>query len=254
MSTLLEARNLSRGFGHVRALDGADFDVDAGEVVGLIGDNGAGKSTLIKALSGNLDLDDGEIHFEGRPVRLSTPREAEALGIEVVYQDLALAPHLNPVQNVFLGREIPHGGILGHLGFMDEKEMRRRASESFDDIGATVRSLSSPVGAMSGGQRQGIAIARAIAWAKKVLILDEPTAALGVVQTKNVLDSIKRVRDSGIAVVFISHSMPHVLEVCDRIQVLRLGKRVATYPARDTSVETLVGAMTGALDAKEGAA
>lgn len=254
MTALLEARGLSRSFGHVRALDGADFDVRSGEIVGLIGDNGAGKSTLIKAMSGNLDLDDGEIYFAGERVRLSGPRRAEELGIEVVYQDLALAPHLNPVQNVFLGREIPRKGILGHLGFMDEKEMRRSARTSFAELGATVKSLTSPVGSMSGGQRQGIAIARAMAWANKVLILDEPTAALGVVQTKNVLESIKRVRDKGIAVVFISHSMPHVLEVCDRIQVLRLGKRVATFPARETTVEELVGAMTGALDSREGAA
>ena len=254
MTTLLEARGLSRSFGHVRALDGADFDVQAGEIVGLIGDNGAGKSTLIKAMSGNLALDDGEIYFAGDRVRLSGPRHAEELGIEVVYQDLALAPHLNPVQNVFLGREIPRKGILGHLGFMDEKEMRRSARKSFAELGVTVKSLTSPVGSMSGGQRQGIAIARAMAWANKVLILDEPTAALGVVQTTNVLESIKRVRDKGIAVVFISHSMPHVLEVCDRIQVLRLGKRVATFPARETTVEELVGAMTGALDSREGAA
>jgi simple sugar transport system ATP-binding protein len=156
---------------------------------------------------------------------------------------------------VFLGREIPRKGFLGHLGFMDEKEMRRQAAESFKELGATVRSLVAPVGSMSGGQRQCVAIARAIAWADKVVVLDEPTAALGVVQTKNVLESIKRVRDKGIAVVFISHSMPHVLEVADRVQVLRLGRRVATYQARDTSVEQLVGAMTGALDsAQEGAA
>jgi simple sugar transport system ATP-binding protein len=250
MTALLEARGISRSFGHVRALDRADFDVNPGEVVGLIGDNGAGKSTLIKALSGNLELDAGEIYFDGRPLRLSTPRQAADLGIEVVYQDLALAPHLNPVQNVFLGREIPRKGILGHLGFMDEKEMRRQAAASFSELGATVRSLTSPVGSMSGGQRQGIAIARAIAWANKVVILDEPTAALGVVQTKNVLESIKRVRAKGIAVVFISHSMPHVLEVCDRIHVLRLGQRVATYPAQDITVETLVGAMTGALESR----
>ncbi|GFG49713.1 sugar ABC transporter ATP-binding protein [Mycolicibacterium agri] len=254
MTPILQARGLSRSFGHVRALDGADFDVHEGEIVGLIGDNGAGKSTLIKALSGNLDLDDGEIYFRGERVRFAGPRDAEEVGIEVVYQDLALAPHLNPVQNVFLGREIARKGILGHLGFMDEKEMRGRAAQSFAELGATVRSLSAPVGSMSGGQRQGIAIARAMAWAKRVLILDEPTAALGVVQTKNVLESIKRVRDKGIAVVFISHSMPHVLEVCDRIQVLRLGKRVATYPGHQTTVEELVGAMTGALDARDGAA
>ncbi len=254
MTALLEARGISRSFGHVRALDGADFDVEAGEVVGLIGDNGAGKSTLIKALSGSLELDEGEIYFDGAPVRLASPREANDLGIEVVYQDLALAPHLNPVQNVFLGRELSRKGVLGRLGFMDEKAMRRQAAASFAELGATVRSLNTPVGSMSGGQRQGIAIARAIAWADKVVILDEPTAALGVVQTKNVLESVKRVRDKGIAVVFISHSMPHVLEICDRIQVLRLGRRVATYRGTDTSVETLVGAMTGALDGREGAA
>jgi simple sugar transport system ATP-binding protein len=254
MTALLEARDISRSFGHVRALDGADFDIEAGEVVGLIGDNGAGKSTLIKALSGSLELDAGEILFEGAPVRMATPRDANDLGIEVVYQDLALAPHLNPVQNVFLGREIARKGLLGRLGFMDEKQMRKEASASFKELGATVRSLSAPVGTMSGGQRQAIAIARAIAWADKVVILDEPTAALGVVQTKNVLESVKRVRDKGIAVIFISHSMPHVLEVCDRIQVLRLGRRVATYPGHGTSVETLVGAMTGALDGRESAA
>ncbi|GAB3689455.1 ATP-binding cassette domain-containing protein [Angustibacter aerolatus] len=254
MTALLEARGLSRSFGHVRALDAADFDIGAGEVVGLIGDNGAGKSTLIKALSGSLELDSGQILVEGQEVHLESPQQANALGIEVVYQDLALAPHLNPTQNVFLGREIPAKGVLGRLGFMDEKEMRKQAAASFKELGATVRSLTSPVGSMSGGQRQGIAIARAIAWASKIIILDEPTAALGVVQTKNVIESIKRVRDKGIAVVFISHSMPHVIDVCDRIQVLRLGHRVATYDAKDASVETLVGAMTGALDAKEGVA
>ena len=155
MTPILEARRLSRSFGHVRALDGADFDVQPGEIAGLIGDNGAGKSTLIKALSGNLDLDDGEIYFNGDRVRLSGPRHAAQLGIEVVYQDLALAPHLNPVQNVFLGREISRKGILGYLGFMDEKAMRRSAAESFAELGATVKSLTAPVGSMSGGQRQG---------------------------------------------------------------------------------------------------
>jgi simple sugar transport system ATP-binding protein len=254
MTALLEARGLSRSFGHVRALNGVDFDIHAGEVVGLIGDNGAGKSTLIKALSGNLDLDEGQILFEGAPVRLASPRDASDLGIEVVYQDLALAPHLNPVQNVFLGRELRRKGPLGAIGFMDERRMRQLAAGSFSDLGATVRSLNAPVGSMSGGQRQGIAIARAITWADKVIILDEPTAALGVVQIKNVLESVKRVRDKGIAVIFISHSMPHVLEVCDRIQVLRLGRRVATYSAGDASVEILVGAMTGALDKRESAA
>ena len=181
---------------------------------------------------------------------MKRPADALEAGIEVVYQDLALAPHLDPAQNVFLGREIPAKGVLGKLGFMDNAAMRKQARASFNELGATVRSLTAPVGTMSGGQRQGIAIARAIAWASKVVFLDEPTAALGVVQTKNVLETIKRVRDRGIAVVLISHSMPHVLEVSDRVQVMRLGRRVATLETKDTSVEQLVGAMTGALDSR----
>jgi len=247
---ILEAKGLSRSFGHVRALDDADFDIGAGEVVALIGDNGAGKSTLVKALTGNLAVDSGELLFEGRPVEFTSPQQASALGVEVVHQDLALAPHLNPVQNMFLGREVARKGILGRLGFMDEKAMRERAKEGFASLGGTVRSMTAPIGSMSGGQRQQVAIARAISWADKVVILDEPTAALGVVQTQNVLDSIRRVRDQGIAVLLISHSMPHVLEVADRVQVLRLGHRVATYNAKQTNVEELVGAMTGALELK----
>jgi simple sugar transport system ATP-binding protein len=259
MPPLLEARGLSRSFGHVRALDNASFDVNAGEVVALIGDNGAGKSTMVKALTGNLAVDAGELFFEGRPVTITTPHQASDMGMEVVYQDLALAPHLNPVQNMFLGREIPRKGLLGRLGFMDDKTMRTRAEAGFRELGGTVRSFTAQVGAMSGGQRQQIAIVRAISWADKLVFLDEPTAALGVVQTKNVLDTIKRVRDKGIAVVLISHSMPAVLEVADRVQVMRLGTRVATLPVEGTTVEQLVGAMTGALDyskvdSKEGAA
>ena len=245
---ILEAKGLSRSFGHVRALDEADFDINPGEVVAVIGDNGAGKSTLVKALTGNLALDTGEIRFEGKPVHITSPQQASALGMEVVYQDLALAPHLNPVQNMFLGRELSRKGVLGRLGFMDEKTMREKAKQSFAELGGTVRSMSAPIGSMSGGQRQQVAIARAISWADKVVFLDEPTAALGVVQTQNVLESIKRVKAKGIAVILISHSMPHVLEVADRVQVLRLGRRVATFDASKTSVEELVGAMTGALD------
>jgi simple sugar transport system ATP-binding protein len=248
MAPLLEARGVSRSFGHVRALDNASFDINAGEVVALIGDNGAGKSTMVKALTGNLAVDTGELFFDGRPVTITSPHQASEMGMEVVYQDLALAPHLNPVQNMFLGREIPRKGLLGFLGFMDEKKMRARAEAGFHELGGTVRSFTAQVGAMSGGQRQQIAIVRAISWADKIVFLDEPTAALGVVQTKNVLDTIKRVRDKGIAVVLISHSMPHVLEVADRIQVMRLGTRVVTLPAEGTTVEQLVGAMTGALD------
>ena len=249
---VLEARGLSRSFGQVKALDRCDFDVYAGEVVALIGDNGAGKSTLVKALLGNLDTDEGELLFDGEPVVFKTPQDASAVGVEVVHQDLALAPHLNPAQNMFLGREIMAPGILGKLGFMDRAAMMRRSAEAFADLGSAVRSLVTPVGAMSGGQKQSVAIARSVAWANRVLFLDEPTAALGVVQTANVLDMIRRVRNSGVAVVLISHSMPHVLEVADRVQVLRLGRRVATLPAAGATVEQLVGAMTGALDSKTG--
>ena len=249
MSTpILEARGLTRQFGQVTALDGADFDVHAGEVVALIGDNGAGKSTLVKALSGNLAVDSGEILYEGHPQHIDTPMKASELGIETVYQDLALAPHLDPAQNMFLGRELMRAGLAGKFGFMDNRAMRAEARSSFDKLGATVKSLTAPVGSMSGGQRQAIAIARAVHWASKVVFLDEPTAALGVRQTANVLDTIRRVRDHGVAVIFISHSMPHVMEVADRVQVLRLGKRVATYNASETSMEQLVGAMTGVME------
>ena len=246
---ILEARGLTRSFGAVRALDAADFDVHPGEVVALIGDNGAGKSTLVKALSGNLALDSGTILFNGTEVDLGSPSVASQMGIETVFQDLALAPHLTPAQNMYLGRELPASGLLGKFGFMDTKTMRVRSKEAFNELGATVRSYGDPVGSMSGGQRQAIAIARAVVWAKGLVFLDEPTAALGVVQTKAVLETIRKVRDKGIGVVFISHSMPHVLDVSDRVQVMRLGRRVATYQSSDTSVEELVGAMTGALDA-----
>ena len=244
---VLEARGLKRQFGHVTALDGTDFDINAGEVVALIGDNGAGKSTLVKALSGNLAVDQGEILFDGAPIQIETPTAASALGIETVHQDLALAPHLDPVQNMFLGREIMRSGLPGLFGFMDNASMRAQAKEAFAKLGATVRSFNTPVGAMSGGQRQAIAIARAVHWANRVVFLDEPTAALGVRQTANVLDTIRRVSEHGVAVVFISHSMPHVMEVSDRVQVLRLGRRVATYRTSETSMEQLVGAMTGAV-------
>jgi len=243
---VLEARGLTRRFGQVTALDGADFDIYPGEVVALIGDNGAGKSTLVKALSGNLEVDSGEVVYKDVVRVIDSPTTASHLGIETVYQDLALAPHLDPVQNMFLGRETMRSGLAGRLGFMDNAAMRKEAREAFDKLGATVRSLDAPVGSMSGGQRQAIAIARAVHWASDVVFLDEPTAALGVRQTANVLDTVRRVASHGVAVVFISHSMPHVIEVSDRVQVLRMGSRVATYDTKDTTMEELVGAMTGA--------
>ena len=247
----LEARNVSRMFGHVTALDRVNFSVRAGEVVALIGDNGAGKSTLVKILCGTDMPTSGEVLIEGQPVTMTGPMEARRHGIETVFQDLALAPHLNPVQNMYLGREVMRSGLLGRLGFMNNEQMRKGSKRAFDDLGATVRNYAGSIGAMSGGQKQGVAVARAAAWAKKVILLDEPTAALGVVQTKGVLDLIKRVRDRGLGVVFISHSMPHVMDVADEIQVLRLGRRVATYRATDTSMEELVGAMTGAVTQEE---
>ncbi|GAA1862510.1 ATP-binding cassette domain-containing protein [Asanoa iriomotensis] len=247
MTAVLEARGISKRYGHVEALADANFDVQAGEVVALIGDNGAGKSTLVRILSGAESADAGEVLFDGRQVHLTSPTDARELGMETVFQDLALAPHLSPVQNMYLGREVMRKGLLGKLGFMDAKAMREGSRSAFDRLGATVRDLNGTVGGMSGGQRQGIAVARAAAWAQKVIFLDEPTAALGVVQTQNVLDLIRRVSGEGIGVVFISHSMPHVMEVADRIQVMWRGRRVATYNKADTSMEQLVSAMTGAV-------
>jgi simple sugar transport system ATP-binding protein len=250
---IYEARNITRTYGSVRALEGANFDVLPGEVTALIGDNGAGKSTLVRILAGADQPNSGEILFKGEPISLENPTAARSRGIETVFQDLALANHLNPIQNMYLGRELMKPGILGALGFMERTEMRNEGRAAFSSLGATVRNFTGPVGGMSGGQRQAIAVARAAAWASEVIFLDEPTAALGVVQTKGVMDLIRRIRDKGIAVVLISHSMPHVLDVADRVHVLRHGRRVAVMDAKQTNVEELVGAMTGALDGKEAA-
>jgi simple sugar transport system ATP-binding protein len=249
MTALLEARGIVKRYGHVTALDGADFQVDAGEVVALIGDNGAGKSTLVKVLSGVVAHDEGELLLRGEPVRLDSPHHARALGIETVFQDLALAPELGPAENAFVGRELLKPGFLGRLGVLDKREMRRQAYESFTSMGTDVKDLDAPVAALSGGQRQSVAICRSIMWASEVVFMDEPTAALGVRQTRKVLELIRRVAAKGVAVVLISHNMPEVLEAADRIEVLRLGRRVARYRAAETNVEELVGAMTGALEA-----
>lgn len=245
---ILEARGIVRTYGSVVALDSADFDVEAGQVTALIGDNGAGKSTLIKILSGTEQPEDGTITIDGKAVTFENPAAARAHGIETVFQDLALCPHLDPVKNLYLGREVKRSGLLGMFGFMNRKEMRDRSVEAFTDLGATVRKLNEPVGSMSGGQKQSVAVARSAAWANKIIFLDEPTAALGVVQTENVLDLVRRVRDKGIGVVFISHSMPEVLNIADTVQVLRRGRRIATFNAADTNIEELVGAMTGKFD------
>ena len=244
---LLEARKIVKSFGRVQALTGANFTVYPKEVVALVGDNGAGKSTLVKTLVGVHPPDSGEILFEGEPVDIHTPQQARAIGIETVYQDLALAAEIDPAANMFLGREIMRGGPLGKLGFLDKAAMRTRSEEAFRDLGVRIQDTTAPVANMSGGQRQGIAISRAVTWASKVVFMDEPTAALGVVQTRNVLDQIKRVRDQGLAVVLISHNLPEIFEVADRIEVLRLGERVARLRPSEVSMEDVVSAMTGAL-------
>ena len=244
---LLEARRIVKSFGSVRALTGANFTVYPREVVALVGDNGAGKSTLVKTLVGVHPADSGEIRFEGEEVHINTPQRAREVGIETVYQDLALAEEIDPAANMFLGREILRGGLLGKLGFLDKAAMRRRSDEAFRDLGVRIQDTGAPVANMSGGQRQGVAISRAVTWASKIVFMDEPTAALGVVQTRNVLDQIKRVRDQGLAVVLISHNLPEIFEVADRIEVLRLGERVARLRPSEVSMEDVVSAMTGAL-------
>jgi simple sugar transport system ATP-binding protein len=243
---LLEARNIRRRFGQVHALDGVNFTVYPGEICALIGDNGAGKSTLVKILSGADRPDEGSILLEGREVSLATPLAAQELGIATVYQDLALAPDLAASDNLFLGREIMLPGTLGRLGFLNRREMRRRAAQQFARLSVRLRSPGVPVSALSGGQRQSVAIARAAMWADKVIFMDEPTAALGVMQTGRVLDLIRQVRDQGIAVVLISHNMSQVIEIADRVEVLRLGKRVARIDRAAASIEGLVAAMTSA--------
>lgn len=241
---ILEATGITRTFGHVQALRGVDFKVMPGEIVALIGDNGAGKSTLVKILSGADRADSGEIRLDGRPVRFTSPTEAQDAGIATVYQDLALAPDLPPAENLFLGRERLRPGLAGKLGLLDRAAMRAESAEVFESLGVKLKSHRVSVDTLSGGQRQSVAIARAAMWAEKIVFLDEPTAALGVVQTQRVLELARRVRDSGTSVVLISHNMPQVLEVADRIHILRLGKSVANLTPSAVSVDDLVREMT----------
>ncbi|GLI01588.1 ATP-binding cassette domain-containing protein [Phytohabitans aurantiacus] len=239
---VLGAYRVVKTFGHVRALRHASFEAFPGEVTALVGDNGAGKSTLTKVLSGVYSPDEGEVRIDGNPVRLSDPHDAKARGIETVYQDLALAPDLDAAGNVFLGRELRRFGILHN-----HPEMRRRTATAFRDLGVgLVQDMRAPVAEFSGGQKQSVAIARAAMWATKVIVMDEPTAALGVIQTANVLELVERIRDKGIAVVFISHNLPQVLQVADRIEVLRLGARVARFRRGEADVDRLIAAISGA--------
>lgn len=247
MTYLLEARGIVKRYGHVEVLRETDFHVEEGKVTALIGDNGAGKSTLVKILSGVMPPQGGQILLRGQPQEFASPEHARDCGIETVYQDLALAPDLGPAENAYVGRELLKPGLLGRLGVLDKKRMRREAFATFTSLGTDVKDMDAPVAALSGGQRQSVAICRSVMWAKGMVFMDEPTAALGVRQTRRVLDLIRRVADSGVAVVLISHNMPEVLEVSDSVQVLRLGRRVAEF-GRGATVDELVGAMTGSLE------
>jgi fructose transport system ATP-binding protein len=243
---VLEGRGIVKRFGHVVALDGADFELYPGEIAAIIGDNGAGKSTLIKTLSGALQPDEGEIRLDGSRVHFRSPRDARRVGIETVYQELAVAPALDIAANIFLGRERRYSGPLGALRMLDKGAMRRHAAQHLAELQIRVGSITQPVETLSGGQRQGVAVARAASWAQRVVIMDEPTAALGVKETRQVLDLIKRVRERGLPVILISHDMPHVFELADRIHIVRLGRRVAVVTPRTHTMPEAVAIMTGA--------
>ena len=236
---LLELRDISKSFGSVQALIDVDFEVRPGEVMALVGDNGAGKSTLIKCIAGTHMADSGEILFEGREVHIHGPRDAAQLGIEVVYQDLALADNLDVVQNMFLGREINIWQIL------NEAAMEEKTSTTLSSLAVTtIKSIRQTVATLSGGQRQSVAVARAVMWNSRVVILDEPTAALGVAQTEQVLALVRRLGEQGLGVVIISHNLHDVFETADRITVLRLGRNVGIYDRRTTTQQTIVEAIT----------
>jgi D-xylose transport system ATP-binding protein len=242
----LELRNVSKRFGAVQALDGVDFSVRAGEVMALVGDNGAGKSTLIKSVAGIHPFDEGQLLFDGREVQIHGPKDAARLGIEVVYQDLALCDNLDVVQNMFLGRE-------SHDVFrrLRELDMEQRANATLATLSVTtIRSTRQTVATLSGGQRQSVAVARAVMWNSRVVILDEPTAALGVAQTRQVLELVKRLGGQGLAVVLISHNLHDVFEVADRITVLRLGRDVGVYERTATTQQEIVAAITAGVPTK----
>ncbi len=246
---IFQAHNLVKRYGHVTALDGADFELLEGEIMAVIGDNGAGKSTLIKALSGAVIPDEGEIRLNGTPVHFKTPLDARRYGIETVYQNLAVAPSLNIVENLFLGREIRRQGVLGSVfRMLDKRKMLEEATLYMQDLKFRIQSMQQPVETLSGGQRQGVAVARSAAFARNVIIMDEPTAALGVKESGMVVDLIRKVRDRGLAVILISHNMPHVFELADRIHIQRLGRRIAVVKPSDYTMSDVVAIMTGAMD------
>jgi len=246
---ILQARGLVKRFGRVVALDHADFDLYPGEILAVIGDNGAGKSTLIKALCGALTPDAGEIRLAGEVVHFKSPIEAREAGIETVYQNLALSPALSISDNMFLGREIrAKGGIGGLFRLLDRAAMQKFARQKLNELGLmTIQNINQPVETLSGGQRQGVAVARAAAFARRVIIMDEPTAALGVKESRRVLELILDVKRRGLPIILISHNMPHVFEVADRIHIHRLGRRLAVIDPRKQTMSEAVAMMTGAL-------
>jgi fructose transport system ATP-binding protein len=243
----LAATGLSKAFGHVQALRGVDVDLYGGEILALVGDNGAGKSTLIKILSGALQPDSGELRVDGEPATFRTPKIAREHGIETVYQELAVVPALDITENLFLGREVRLGGPVGRLlPFIDKRSMRRQAREHLQTLNIGIPSVRQRVDTLSGGQRQAVAVARAPAFGRHIVIMDEPTAALGVKETAAVMDVIRRINDHGLAIILVSHNLPQVLELSDRVMVMRAGRRVACVRTADTNMEQIVRLITGA--------
>ena len=246
---ILQLKDIRKAFGAVHALDGVDVDLYPAEIVGLVGDNGAGKTTLVKVMSGALQPDHGSIFFEGRRVVIRSPLEARQLGIETVYQDLAVIPYMDVEANLFLGREIT-GQHWWDRWLLNKKAMRQAAAEHIASLQVGLKSVRQPVNVLSGGQRQSVAVARSISWGRRIVIMDEPTAALGVRESRSVLELIKRVKARGVSVVFISHNMPHVFEVTDRIVVLRHGREAGRLITRDASMNDVVSLITGVQVAK----
>lgn len=255
MEPVLRAKGLVKRYGRVTALDRADFELYQGEVLGVIGDNGAGKSSLIKALSGAVQIDEGEIALGGKQIVFSSPMDAREAGIETVYQNLALSPALSIADNMFMGREIRKPGWLGKwFKMLDHAEMQRIARDKLSELGLmTIQNIDQAVETLSGGQRQGVAVARAAAFGSKVVIMDEPTAALGVKESRKVLELIQDVKSRGLPIVLISHNMPHVFEVADRVHIHRLGKRLCVVDPKEYSMSDAVALMTGAMEPPQAA-
>jgi fructose transport system ATP-binding protein len=249
ITPVLKGRGLTKRYGKVVAMNHADFDLLPGEILAVIGDNGAGKSTMVKSICGAVIPDEGTIELDGEPVHFSSPIDAQAKGIEIVYQNLALSPALSIADNLFLGREIQREGFLGkYFKMLDKKKMHAFARQKLSELGlATIQNINQLVETLSGGQRQGVAVARAAAFAKKFVVMDEPTAALGVKESRRVLDLIQDVRARGMPIVLISHNMPHVFEVADRIHIHRLGRRLCVVDPNEISMSDAVALMTGAM-------